>query len=330
MSMNSSSTQLVKTELKSDAIKTGISTEMPVSRPLSEGERSAFEQQLIQIRNALSLDFSSPEFIQSAISQNKSPESYYEYLSKREAELSSQLNSGQYYYSLPTNEFFDYVISRYIISENSAKSFESQYQQKSKHFKIAVAAIVALIGISGFLFSSHFSDNPSTVEDTPPTSVQSTNLPPDNSFSQNDALPESNGVQPDEPELQTLPYPENGTILVDSGLNRVAPLGIKTDEGLAYYVKLCDMDNNEILGFFVGPNASVEVSAPLGTFELRYACGTTWYGTTPKFGDDTQYYKADTLLDFTDDGTYYNGHTVTLYAVPGGNLSTEEISPEEF
>lgn len=330
MSMNPSSTQLVKNELKNDAIKNGISTEMPVSRPLSEGERAAFEQQLSQVRKKLSLDSSSAEFIESAISENKSPESYYEFLSRREKELSNQLDAGQYYYTLPTNEFFDYVINRYMTSAYSAKSYESEYAQKNKHFKISLVVIFFLICISCFLAVNRPAAETSSAEDMPPVSQQEPESQTNDSSYQDDSSTENSVISTYEPENEPLAYPENGTILFENGLNRVAPLEIKTSDGLAYYVKLCDMDNNEVLGFFVGPNASVEVSAPLGTFELRYACGTAWYGTTPKFGENTQYYKADTLFDFTDDGTYYNGHTVTLYAVPGGNLSTEEIDPNEF
>lgn len=328
---NPSFDQLAKDELKSDALKRGIPTEAPVSHPLSENERSSFEKQLSQVREILSLGFSSPEFVNSAISQNKSPETYYEYLSRREAELSNQLNSGQYYYSLPTNEFLDYVINRYATSQYETESLKRENVQTTKHFKISLAVIAILLCLSLFLFATRFTDQSSSPQSKDMTPSNETgSMSSDNSMESYDETSGNNMDVNDEDQLETLPYPENGTILVDSGLNRVAPLEIKTDEGLAYYVKLCDMNNNEVIGFFVGPNASVEVSVPLGTYELRYACGTAWYGTTPKFGSDTQYYKADMLFDFTDDGTYYNGHTVTLYAVPGGNLNTEEIDSSEF
>lgn len=330
MAVNPSYEQLKKEELKADAGKRGIPTSVPISRPLSDGERSALERQLAQIQQLLTLDFSSAEFIEYAVSQNLSPEAYHEYLVRREAEISQQISTGQFYYTLPTNEFLDYVIQRYASCESSSSAYKREFNQKSKQFKIAIACIVVLVGISGFLFATRHSETSPSVVDAPPASQQITDTVP----SDVSPAPESSSVNnvpaSEESQFTPLPYPENGTILADSGLSRVAPLEIKTAEGLAYYVKLCDMSGNEVLGFFVGPNTSVEVSAPLGTYELRYACGTAWYGTTPKFGESTQYYKIDTLLDFTDDGTYYNGHTITMYSVPGGNLNTESIDPEDF
>lgn len=331
MAVNPSYEQLKKEELKADAGKRGIPTSVPISRPLSDGERSALERQLAQIQQLLTLDFSSAEFIEYAVSQNLSPEAYHEYLVRRETEISQQISAGQFYYTLPTNEFLDYVIQRYASCESSASAYKREFNQKSKQFKIALACIIILVGISGFLFAARHSEMSLSIADTPPATQQMEDTVPNDVTPTPESSTTSNVPDLDEPQqLTPLPYPENGTVLADSGLSRVAPLEIKTAEGLAYYVKLCDMSGNEVLGFFVGPNASVEVSAPLGTYELRYACGTAWYGTTPKFGESTQYYKADSLFDFTDDGTYYNGHTVTLYAVPGGNLNTEAIDPEDF
>ena len=330
MAVNPSYEQLKKEELKADAGKRGVPASVPISRPLSDGERSALERQLAQIQQLLTLDFSSAEFIEYAVSQNLSPEAYHEYLVRREAEISQQISTGQFYYTLPTNEFLDYVIQRYVSCESSASAYKREFNQKSKQFKIALACIVVLVGISGFLFAAQHSKTSPSVADAPLASQQITDTVPSDVSPAPESSTVNNVPASERSQLTPLPYPENGTILADSGLSRVAPLEIKTAEGLAYYVKLCDMSGNEVLGFFVGPNASVEVSAPLGTYELRYACGTAWYGTTPKFGETTQYYKADSLFDFTDDGTYYNGHTVTLYAVPGGNLNTEAIDPEDF
>lgn len=330
MAVNPSYEQLKKEELKADAGKRGVPASVPISRPLSDGERSALERQLAQIQQLLTLDFSSAEFIEYAVSQNLSPEAYHEYLVRREAEISQQISTGQFYYTLPTNEFLDYVIQRYVSCESSASAYKREFNQKSKQFKIALACIVVLVGISGFLFAAQHSKTSPSVADAPLASQQITDTVPSDVSPAPESSTVNNVPASERSQLTPLPYPENGTILADSGLSRVAPLEIKTAEGLAYYVKLCDMSGNEVLGFFVGPNASVEVSAPLGTYELRYACGTAWYGTTPKFGESTQYYKADSLFDFTDDGTYYNGHTVTLYAVPGGNLNTEAIDPEDF
>lgn len=85
-----------------------------------------------------------------------------------------------------------------------------------------------------------------------------------------------------------------------------------------------------MLTFFAGPSTSVEVDAPLGTYKLKYGCGTAWYGTTPMFGEAGRYYEADDTFIFSMDAQAYHGHELTLYAVANGNLSTHEISMEDF
>ena len=74
----------------------------------------------------------------------------------------------------------------------------------------------------------------------------------------------------------------------------------------------------------------MEVEVPLGTYEVRYASGESWYGYEYLFGPGTSYSKADKTFTFKVVGNQISGFTITLYKVSHGNLHTSTISPTEF
>lgn len=121
----------------------------------------------------------------------------------------------------------------------------------------------------------------------------------------------------------------NGQIFKYPEDERLAPLTVKTSGSGGYYVylKSCSYEGND-MSFYVKGGRSVEIDVPLDTYELWYCAGTTWYGVEDKFGEDTSNHKAKDDFDFYEDGDYVNGWTVSLYRVPHGNLSTEEV--EDF
>lgn len=126
--------------------------------------------------------------------------------------------------------------------------------------------------------------------------------------------------------------PENGQIFLKPD-NCVAPFTIETSESDSsyYYVKLKDSDSQQsVIEFFVHGGQTVDIDVPLGTYELYYACGSSWYGDSVQFGPTSTFYKANDIFDFTFDGYYYNGWTISLYSVPNGSLDTEEIDASEF
>jgi hypothetical protein len=110
----------------------------------------------------------------------------------------------------------------------------------------------------------------------------------------------------------------------------VAPLGIKSSAGSNYYVKLVNLRGQTTMTAFVRGGQYFEMLVPLGTYELRYAAGDTWYGEHLLFGHNTTYSKARELFDFTYDGTQYSGYTVELIMQTNGNLHTEIISENDF
>lgn len=110
----------------------------------------------------------------------------------------------------------------------------------------------------------------------------------------------------------------------------VAPFEILTRPGSNYYVKLVNTAGQTVLAMFVEGGRRFETEAPLGSYEMRYAAGKTWYGSKHLFGPDTVYAKADSKLNFTFDGSTYNGYTIELILQAGGNLSTSSLAPANF
>lgn len=147
----------------------------------------------------------------------------------------------------------------------------------------------------------------------------------------------NNNADDTEAEETTQAYDEiptyNGEIIIDQYPNsRYAPFKIQTtttDDNI-YYVLLANDLDNIIISFIVEGGNNVELNVPLGTYKLYYAYGDTWYGTEYLFGLSTKYVTSDEKLKFYDDGTYYNGHTITLYKVTNGNFDTESIGADSF
>lgn len=133
------------------------------------------------------------------------------------------------------------------------------------------------------------------------------------------------------PVLSPLPVPKNGEILYHNSLDQIAPFTIKTSGTGYYLVKLKDHYSGEnAITVFIHAGNTVDLDVPLGTFDLVYASGETWYGLAHLFGDDTVCAKAMDLFSFYLDGDYVSGWTVTLYPVYNGNLSTEAIDIDDF
>lgn len=128
-----------------------------------------------------------------------------------------------------------------------------------------------------------------------------------------------------------LPIPiETGIVNITTSAERVAPLEIKTRPGANYYLKIVDLRNVEVLTLYVHGGDAMEIDVPLGSYEIRYASGQTWYGEQSLFGPNTTYSKADSVFYFGDDGYRISGYTVELIPQIDGNLRTHIISPQSF
>lgn len=133
-----------------------------------------------------------------------------------------------------------------------------------------------------------------------------------------------------QPRLPTLAH---GSLNYNTSATPLAPLEIKTPYGSSdyYFVKLVNVSTNRAdMELFIHGGRTIEIKVPLGTYIMKYANGTKWYGREHNFGPETVYSKADSLFSFTKDYSGYSGYTVTLYKVQNGNLETEQITAEEF
>jgi hypothetical protein len=140
-------------------------------------------------------------------------------------------------------------------------------------------------------------------------------------------------AQPAAPSRQTvLPFiaqPVSGELRTFATRNRVANMTVKTTTGSDYLVRFYD-DGQMILSVYIRGGRTESFKVPLGTFELKFASGTQWHGYWDLFGPDTSYMKADDTFTFRRGDGWISTCTVTLYAVPGGNLGLSSIPPNEF
>jgi carbohydrate-selective porin OprB len=98
-----------------------------------------------------------------------------------------------------------------------------------------------------------------------------------------------------------------------------------------YFIKVVDWERGTpILTVFARSGQTVNVSVPLGSYRLKYASGTEWYGQKHLFGPDTAYGRAQDRFDFAVEGSQVSGYTVELIKQVGGNLQTVNIRPEDF
>jgi tetratricopeptide (TPR) repeat protein len=138
--------------------------------------------------------------------------------------------------------------------------------------------------------------------------------------------------------------PQNGWVERYRTGDAIAPLKIRARPGPEqhHYIKLVDWDNKEktVLTVFVRESHWVDIKVPLGSYELRWAAGETWYGPTLLFGETTRYGRSGYRQVFkrTKKGT--QGHELLLSPTAaewedirkyrGGRGSTGQISADEF
>lgn len=174
--------------------------------------------------------------------------------------------------------------------------------------------IIILIGGISSLFEFFSKNSRSYNNNHPPTEKTATSQPTP-AFS-----------QPPQP----LPQTGDNTA---SFTNGVAPLSIKTSSsgGYHYFVKVVNTVNHRELGsYFIRSGGVLEIEVPVGTYEIRYASGKQWYGTSYLFGPETTYSKANRNFTFGFDGYQYNGYTIELIMQQNGNLRTSGIHPSQW
>jgi hypothetical protein len=83
---------------------------------------------------------------------------------------------------------------------------------------------------------------------------------------------------------------------------------------------------------FIRDGKTLEILVPVGSYELRYCAGSTWYGPVHRFGPhpDTLCSRAEERFDFARTPDGYNGYTVELILQLHGNLQTKAIPFDRF
>lgn len=125
--------------------------------------------------------------------------------------------------------------------------------------------------------------------------------------------------------------PRNGIYQVYTTKERIAPFKFITPAGLNFYIKIVDYYSGyTAMTVFVRSNSSVEVKVPIGSYQLKYACGDQWYGEDYLFGDYTSYNQALDVFNFIETDYSITSWEVTLYNVVGGNMETTPIDESDF
>ena len=132
------------------------------------------------------------------------------------------------------------------------------------------------------------------------------------------------------------PLPANGAVRKETRQVSVAPFRIITSGSSHHLLKLFDQSTaksktpKSILSLFVRAGSTTQIEVPLGTYVIRCAAGEKWYGYKHLFGPDTSFTELDDSFSFSRQGKKLTGHSVTLYSVAGGNLSTSASDATAF
>lgn len=130
---------------------------------------------------------------------------------------------------------------------------------------------------------------------------------------------------------QADPLPVTGVMDKNFYGEGVAPLEIRTQFGCNYYVKIVHwITKAEIMTAFVRGGQPFETVLPLGSYEIKYAAGQSWYGPVLDFGEQASYSRCDDRFDFIRTYNGYNGYTIELILQHNGNLETDPISADDF
>jgi tetratricopeptide (TPR) repeat protein len=125
--------------------------------------------------------------------------------------------------------------------------------------------------------------------------------------------------------IQTLPDTRVLTKNADYSFN-FAPLRFNTAKGVATYIKILDSKNKVVATAFVNSGKTLDMIMPKGSFTIKYATGTTWFGSKDLFGKTGSYQQFDQVFKFT---TQDNGFEITFKAA-NGNLGSQTVNQTDF
>lgn len=316
-------------KMKNAGIPLYTETSTPFS-PEEQDERQrkiCYLKQKLEPENAESLQYD-------ASVAGQTPDDYRVRLQLELDELQRSLDQGAETHRFPSQQSLDFLLDECVEQHNYFNFALGEKDRQNSQFLLksarqrktiwilsyAVAFLLACL-LLGFVFT--LQGGSQTVSASRPTASRPSTSRPSTSKSSSTSE-------------KALPLPYNGAVFYREHDHRtydsyVAPLEIKAEgEDCNFYIKMVTASGESILEFFVRAGETAEVNMPTGTFYLRYACGSKWYGQDQYFGEDTAFFSSKDAFHFTESDDGYNGYTVSLHKIPGGNLSTEAIDPEDF
>lgn len=122
--------------------------------------------------------------------------------------------------------------------------------------------------------------------------------------------------------------PANGNVFYCSTTDRPSSFKVTNNGPSNYYMKFVEAGTNtSVITFFVCAYSTVEIDMPADNLELRYAYGTTWYGESKLFGDDTRYAKDEEYYNFSSFAWEISMYTEIS---TGQSMDVEYIDQSEF
>lgn len=142
---------------------------------------------------------------------------------------------------------------------------------------------------------------------------------------------------PEAAPLPSVPLPQTGVMARIRPYRDKGPLlRLKTDRATGnVYAKIIDVETGgEAARLFVRQEETATMALPPGSYRVRYAAGSTWYGPEHLFGQGTSIAEADKTFVLTvtetDEGVLYDVQTIELILQSHGNLRTKSIVDSQF
>jgi hypothetical protein len=179
---------------------------------------------------------------------------------------------------------------------------------------------------------SQLNQQPETVAREPVVNQESVSAPAHQPVADPNAR-----TQPDDPRPKNYNSLPTGTrIEEDVGTNGHGELTVKNGTRDDAVVRLFDAGSYQtVRWFFVQAHSSGEVAElPQGTYRLAFTTGLNWVESEDTFSWHPSYSEFERAFAYSEardsEGVQYHSISVTLHAVPLGNVKTRAISREEF
>ncbi len=122
-------------------------------------------------------------------------------------------------------------------------------------------------------------------------------------------------------------YPDNGYAFYVNGNYVDSTVNMETSYDFDYVIEFIDAnDGSMALAFFMPAGQTLQMGVPTGDYYIQYAAGVEWAGVDYLFGDDTVFYKSDSIYSFYPE----NDSTITLDITGGAGIPSTAITLDDF